>query len=109
MATTTRKEGDTYPITGQLRNKRGKPIDLTGITGLKFIAQPAIPGVGTGGTKTATVVGDPVEGRYTVPIGANDFPQANYVVVFEITFSDGSKKTVPNKGYEDLVIEGDLE
>jgi hypothetical protein len=107
MATTARKEGDTKPIRAKLRMSSGKAIPLTQAT-VKMLAVPQIEGVGAPLTKECVIL-DAATGKIEVPLEADELPtgangETTYDVEFEITFSDGTIETVPNVGWERLVI-----
>jgi hypothetical protein len=107
MATTARKEGDTKPIRAKLRMSSGKAIPLTQAT-VKMLAVPQITGVGQALTKDCEVI-DAATGKIEVPLAASELPtgaggETTYNLEFEITFSDGTIETVPNSGFEYLVI-----
>ena len=108
MATTTRKQGDTHPIRVRLRQGSGKAIPLEGAT-VKMLAVPQIEGVGEALTKDCLLDDDRLSGKIEVPIAADELPtgangETTYDVEFEITYSDGTVETVPNTGWEYLVI-----
>ena len=107
MATTARKEGDTHPIRAQLRQGNGKAIPLEGAS-VKMLAVPQIEGVGEALTKDC-LVQDALKGKIEVPLEADELQtgangETTYDVEFEITYSDGTIETVPNSGWEYLVI-----
>jgi hypothetical protein len=107
MATTARKEGDTKPIRVKLRMASGKAIPLFGAE-VKMLAVPQIEGVGEALEKVCEVI-DEATGKIEVPLTATELPtgadgETTYDLEFEITYSDGTIETVPNSGFEYLVI-----
>ena len=111
MATRYRKAGDTNPLTATLRYKGGQPIPLSGSSVL-FLADPAIEGIGSALSKACEVL-DAAKGRVSMTPEENELPAdavgpATYKIEFEVTLADGTKLTVPERDYEYLVIEADL-
>ncbi len=102
------KRGDTDPpIQATLRQANKKPVPLGGCT-VRFIMRPA-PGIDAPLLAAAAEVLDEAAGkvRYQWVDGDTDVVGV-YRAVWEVTFPTGRVRTVPTKGWIDVVIEDDL-
>jgi len=103
------KQGDTEPsIIAQLKDQNGDLYDLTGCT-VKFHmrkGETATPKVNA--TATITDVGtDDVKVKYSWLVADVD-TAGNFDIEWEITDTDGNVETVPNAGYDRVLITAQL-
>lgn len=101
------KRNDTSPgMQATLKNGSGTAVDLTGATVL-MIMRP----VGGGKRKIsgACTLHDAANGivRYAWVSGDTD-TAGLFNVEFQVTYADSTVETFPNKGYEQVQIDGDL-
>lgn len=98
MADFTIKQNDTRPyLDAQLLNTDNTPINLTGCAVRLFMVSISGGQVKVDGVCAIT---DAINGkvRYYWQVG-DTADYGDYKAEFEITFSDGSKQTIPNDGY----------
>lgn len=99
------KEGDSLPAPAAVLSDAAGPLNLTGAT-VRFHARQV------NGTKrvmgTAEIL-DASEGsvRYNWQVTDTDTPD-DYMAEWEVTFSSGQKVTIPNDGFDYLLITPDL-
>ena len=104
------KQNDTWPpiglITPVVLSDNNGPIDLTGAT-VKFLMRPADSQ--TIKVNSACVIVSAAAGTVRYNWSASDTDTAGeFVFEFQITFGDGKKATVPNRGYKELTIYDDI-
>ena len=103
------KQNDTSPdLEGILRDGFGSPINITGATiVLNTRLQPGGTVKVNGGSMA--VVGSAVNGRVRYVWTASDTDTAGiYEAEIQITFSDGTIRTIPAKGYFIVDVTDDI-
>ncbi len=109
----TIKENDTRPAyVAALKDDYGLPsesaINLTAATSVKFKMRP----VAGGALKvdgTMTIVSAAAGTVQYVWIAADTDTVGTFDVEYEITWSDGGVETVPNDGYDTVIVVDDLD
>jgi hypothetical protein len=106
------KRHDTKPIyAAQLLDQAGTvneaPINLTNATSVKFIMNNA--STGTNITNANCAITAAATGQVTYAWDSDDTATSGtYNVEFEIHWNDGTIETVPNQGYNTVIITDDL-
>ena len=109
MSTAIWKQNDLEPpAQAPLLNADGSPIDLTTATSVKFLMRPT----GTSGSPKVThavTITDAANGivKYAWVSGDTD-TVGTFDQEWEITWPTSRPQTVPNHGYNTVVIEDDL-
>jgi hypothetical protein len=97
------KQGDTIPMTAQLRDTNG-PVNLTGATVVGYIYHSPTGVFLSSGT--ATVVGDATQGNVSLPLSAGQTAVAGaYFVEWKVTFGGGAIQRFPGSSYNEIVID----
>ena len=103
------KRNDTLPILDvSLLTPSGAAYDLTTATGVRLVIRLVS---GTTITKAMTIPAPATAGlvRYTwVPSDWNDIPAGAHKMVYEVTLPAGVQ-TFPTSGYDNLMVQEDLE
>ena len=102
------KQGDTSPpIVAILKDATLSPVDLTGISGIKFIMTNKATAVKR--VDAPAVVVDAAGGRvrYDWATGDTDIP-GGYKGEFEVHWPDGTYETFPNSKYINIKVTADL-
>lgn len=107
METITIKRNDQSPSISLTLNDRNGPIPLDGC-GVKIFTRNRRTGtIKINGS--AVAITDPAAGAVRYNFTTADVDTAGwYDLEWEITLPSGKKTTVPNKGYDRLVIDEDL-
>ena len=100
------KRNDTSPLIAATLTDAAGPIDLSAAAGVQFHLRTA---AGEVVVNAAATIVDAAAGEVEYGWQAGDTATAGrFEFEFEITFLDGSILTVPNTGYEQLVIVPDV-
>lgn len=106
MATFFWKRGDTGAATATLKDGDAVAVNLTGAT-VKFIMRPTWPGPLK--IDRAIDLDDATNGVVSIDRTSADTDTAgHYHAEFEVTYASGDVETFPERGYIDVMIEGDL-
>lgn len=103
----TVKSGDTVAITLTVRDGANQPVNLTGCTNLRVIANlttATTPGVDLLPVTPTDAPNGKVQHQLT-----GTLPPGTYNIEFEYTDTAGVKITAPTVGYGKLVVERDLD
>lgn len=102
------KRNDRMPSLETTLYNGSVPLDLTAATAVKMIARSA--GAASPKVDAAmTVVAPATSGVVRYDWGLTDTDTAGtYRLEFEVTWNTGKKQTIPNYGYDELVIAEDL-
>jgi alkylation response protein AidB-like acyl-CoA dehydrogenase len=108
MTDFTLKQHDTSPaLRYQLLTETGDPVDLAGVTGVRFRLAPSP-------AETARVDAEATVESATEGIVAYDWTAADtskagrFVAEWEVTYADGTVETFPNRGYLEVRVRPDL-
>lgn len=99
-----RKEGDTDPLFGLIRDEKRRPVPLHGAT-VTFLADQQD---GFAYVVALCEVVDPDKGRVSYTPGPQSMRAGVWRVEFKVDWLDGERKTAPGSGFITLVIEPDL-
>jgi len=95
------------PITRDLKDAFGAPVNVTGAS-VRFSMRVKPAGTVKVDAASATVVNGGI-GRVRYTFSATNTNTADeYEGEFEVTFSDGSIQTFPNRGYIPVVVQDDI-
>lgn len=107
MADFTIKQGDTKPeIRATLKDANGTAINLTGAT-VRFHLSAKVSGTVKVDSPATVISASEGIVQYAWSTGDTDTAGV-YNAEWEITFSDGSVQTVPNDGYDEVLIKAQL-
>jgi hypothetical protein len=102
------KRNDRMPSLETTLYNGSVPLDLTAATSVKMIAKgfgATTPKIDAAMTVVAPATGGVV--RYDW-LAADTDTAGTYRLEFEVTWNTGKKQTIPNHGYDELVIAEDL-
>ncbi len=105
MATAYYKRGDTKPITAQLKQGNGRPVDLSDATDVALLFRQVD---GSGTLDGDCEITEATKGKVSFTPDDDDFVAGVYHAEFQVTFADSSVQTIPSDSYIDFVVKADL-